>query len=104
MRTFSYLSVPCPCMRSEQHRVGERIVVGEAAAAIAVTAERFRRKETGAGSVADGARALAVERGAEGLRGVAQHQQILRFSAIGSRRAVIGGLAEQIDRHHRART
>ena len=80
----------------------ELVVVGEDRAAVAVAAERLGGKEARAGRV--GQRpdlAVAIGR-AEGLRGVVDHEQLLRVGDRGDR-GVVGGLAEQIDRDDRLR-
>jgi hypothetical protein len=83
-----------------EQQILQSIVIGEAGAAIAIAAQRLGREKAGRGRIADGARPLAVPKPPEPLSRVAKQLQAL---AGGDRRqrAVVGGLAEQIDRHHR---
>src|SRR5690606_9226758 len=77
-------------------RTGERLVVGEHRAAVAVAAERLRRKEAGGRGRADRPDTAVLVDGAEALRRVReQPQAMLRAERLDS--VVVRRLAEEID-------
>ena len=81
---------------------GERVVIGEHGAAVAVAAERLGRIEAGAGDLAERAALPAAERAADRLRGVLDDQQVLARGDLLDRR-IVGRQAEQVDRDDRLR-
>ena len=82
--------------------IGRRVIVGDDRAAVAVAAERLGGKETRGGEIADRPGAPALVGRAIALRRIADQRQPARL-AEGLDRIVIRGLAEQVDRDHRAR-
>jgi hypothetical protein len=78
---------------------GQLVIIGEHRAAVAVAAERLRREEARRSRPGQRAQfAIAIGR-TERLRGVIDHEQLLRLR---DRRngVVVGRLTEQIDRDH----
>ncbi len=78
------------------------LVVEQDGAAVAVAAQRLGRVEARRGVVRQGTHAPPVQAGPEALRGV-RHQRQAVAPGHGNQALVVGGLAEQIDRDHRAR-
>ena len=77
-------------------------IVGQDRAAVAETAERFRREKTRRGRKPKGPEPAALVTCAKALRGVVEHEQA-RFLRNRADRIVVGALPEQIDRDDRFR-
>src|SRR3546814_5378429 len=77
------------------------VVIGETGTAIAVAAERLAREKAGGRDRAQRAGGAAAEGRAKALRGILDHRDVARGGDFGER-AIIGTLAEQVDRDDRA--
>ncbi len=77
-------------------------IVGEDGAAVAVAAERLRRKEARGGGVGERADLAVADRRAEALGGVVEHEQLL-FRRDRVERVMLGRKPEQVDRQDHAR-
>jgi hypothetical protein len=84
------------------HPRRECVIVGEDRAAVAIAAERLRRKEARRGRGAEGPELVAAIGRAEALRRVVEDCQIV-FLGNCRDRFMIGRQAEQIDRNDRTR-
>ena len=102
MRTLSYLSVPCPCTRSDFSVADQIRVVGQDGAAIAVAAERLGREEASGGDRRQGADLAAAQSGAEALGGVGDQQQAVGV-AKRIQRLVVRRQPEQVNGDQSAR-
>ena len=80
--------------------LGDAFMIGEDGAAVAVAAERLGREEAGRRDGPEGARAPPPDLAAEALGGVLDQIELVllaqRFDCV-----IVGGEAEQVDRHHR---